>query len=344
MAAKARSRLLSPRNRSELVSPSPLRILVVTLAWLCFCLPASAVAQTPSHAARAIATGQEAVALFEQGQYDEALAKFHQAEALYHSPVFLLYAGRSLRERGRWVEALATLRRVAAENLDSAAPPPWTQAKADAQREVAALAAEVPSVIVTVERGSSETQVTIDGNKVAAGERILLDPGQHRVVASDGDRSESQDVTLSPSATALNVVVVLPPAAAREAPKPSPPTTPVAEPKSGRSVPGMVFAGGGAAVLVAGGVVGVLALTNASAARDRLPTSCDDTSCLTSKKEAIEADLATPRRLATIADVLFVTGGVAVAVGVVLMIVHRGSKPRGTVGVSSHGGSLEVCF
>lgn len=324
------------------MSPSSRFWLAVVGALLFFCLPASAVAQAPSPAARAIATGQEAMALFEQGSFDEALAKFQQAEALYHSPVFLLYAARSLRERGHWLEAIATLRRVAVEDLESTAPLPWKQAQGDARREAVTLEAEVPSVIVTVERGSGETQVTIDGTAVALGQRIQLDPGQHRIVASDGARTESQNVTLSPGGRALDVVVGLP--VAREEPKPSPPTPPRARTSSGLYVPGLVVAGAGAAAVVAGGVVGVLALSKASTARQGLPPSCDDTNCLDSRKDEIETTLAVPRRLATVADVLFITGGIAVAVGVYLMVVHRGNRPGTAPGVSSNGRSLEVSF
>ena len=331
------------------MSPSRLRIVVMGAA-LCLALPASASAQAKGPAARAIATGQEGIALFKQGSFDDALAKFQQADAIYHSPVFVLYEGRSLRGRGRWVEALATLRRVAAENLAPAAPPPWKQAQADALRDAAALAAEIPSVVVTVRRGSAETQVTIDGSAVAQGERIDLDPGPHRIVASDGDRVESQDVTLPPGTSVRSVVVAFPQTSIDEAPKPSLPTPTPTPPRAGAgpttklSVPGLALGVAGMTVVVAGGVVGVLALTKASAARAGLPLSCDGTSCLDAKRDEIEASLSTPRRLATVADVLFITGGLAVAVGVYLIIVNRSATPGGNAGVSSDGRSLQVRF
>jgi hypothetical protein len=311
---------------------------------LCLCLPASGLAQAPSPAARAIAKGQEAVAFFEQGKYDEALAKFQQAEALYHSPVFLLYAGRSLRETGRWVEASVALRRVASETLDDAAPLSWKQAQADARRELAALAAEVPSIVVIVEGGTLATQATIDGTSVAIGEPIEVDPGEHRIVASDGDRTEAKSVTVSPRVSGLKVVVTLPPAATPETSKALPEATSRAAHRSTIYVPGLVVAGAGAATVVAGGVVGVFALTKSSAARGQLPASCDGTTCSSSRKEEIEANLATPRRLGTVADVLFVTGGVAVAVGVYLMIVHRAPASGGSARVSSRGASFEWRF
>lgn len=305
-----------------------LRLLLVILgACLALSRSSSANAQPKSPAALAIAKGQEALTLFDQGKYDEALAKFQQAEALYHSPVFLLYAGRSLRETGHWVEAIVTLRRVAEENLASA-PPSWKQAQADAERERASLEAEIPSVIVTVGGGSPSAQVTIDGTAVTVGERVELDPGQHRIVASEGDRAESQTVTLAPRLSGLRVVIALPPAAVLEAPKPASPTTPGARVKSGLHLPGLLIASGGAAALVAGGVVGVLALGKASATRDGLPQSCDGLTCASARRAEIDPGLTAPRTLGTVADVLFITGGIAVAVGVYLIIIHRDAKPH----------------
>lgn len=319
-------------------------VAVTSLLWLCLC--ATAWAQTPTPAALAITKGQEAVALFEKGRYDEALAKFRQADALYHSPVFVLYAGRSLRQQGRRVEALATLRLVAAENVDEDAPPPWKQARAEAKREIAELAAEIPSMTVTVEGATPRTQVTIDAKPAALGEPIELDPGTHRVHAVDGHRADAKEVTLSAGGGRLDVVLTLPPApaAAAEVRTTMPTTRPLAEPQTKLHVPGLVTAGAGAAAMVAGGVVGVLALNRASSARDTLPSTCEGTLCLDSRKEEIESKLAPARRLGAAADVLLITGGIALAVGAYLMIVHRVAAPPSAARATSIGAPLELRF
>ena len=294
-------------------------------------LSASAYAQAASPAAQAITKGQEAVSLFEQGKYGDALARFQEADALYHSPVFLLYVGRSQRGLGRWVDAIASLRRAADETVDAAAPALWKQAQTDARRELTALVADMPSVIVTVEGGSAEARVTIDGATVTTGQRIELDPGEHRIVAYDGDRIEANDVDVR-ARSERTVNIAFPPVVSPEPVRPPellynpPPQTP----KSGLYLPGLVVAGVGGAALIGGAIAGVNALNRASSA---LPSSCEGTTCPSSRKDEVEGNLHSSRRLGTVADVLLIGGGAAVIVGVILMIIHPRAKPTLNAGL-----------
>lgn len=307
--------------------------------------PTRAPETTPTPGSRAIAKGQEALALFERGEYGAALAMFQEADALYHSPVFLLYAGRSLERLGRWTEATAMMRRVAIENVETA-PPPWKRAKADAQAELAVIAAAMPRVVVTVQGGSPATTVILDDAPIEQGKQIELDPGEHRIKASDGDRTETTSVTVRASTGVADIVVRLPPVTTASVPEPAPapPAGPPVASRSGLYVPGAAVAGVGAVVVITGGVLGVLALTGSSAARNDLPETCDGTTCPASRRGEIEESFASSKRLATVSDVMLVSGGVAVVVGVCLMIIHPGARPPVSAGMARSGGSLSLRF
>ena len=332
---------MTSSHRSRVLCPA--RTVAVVAALACSALASSPRAQGDSAAARAIAKGQEGLALFEQGKKDEALSSFRQAEVLYHSPVFLLYAGRSLRAIGRLTEARATLRRVDEETIPATAPAPWKQAQADARGEIATLAAEIPSVVVNVVGGSTGTRVTIDGTPAVAGQRIELDPGPHVVVATDDERHEAKTVTLAPRAETESVVITLSPAAVQAHADHALAPPPVGDgPPSRAPTAGLVTIGAGGVLIVAGGVVGVLALVDAKAARRSLPDTCDGTTCPSSRKDEVEGRLDAARRLGIASDVLFVSGGVAAAIGIYVVIAHpRVTKTlRGT----PRGASFEMTF
>lgn len=286
--------------------------ILLASAVLAIAARASAAPPTTSPAAKALAKGQEAVKLFDEGNYEEALTRFQQADALYHSPVFVLYAGRSLREAKHWVEASAVLRRVTNESIAEDAPAPWRQAQADAKRELAALLAEIPSVIVKVEGRTASTQATIDGNATRIGELVEVDPGTHTIRALDERREPvATTVTLVPGAKGLDVVLVFP----TVAPVVTGPLGTTTSTRPGLYRPGLWLAGGGAAAVAAGGVFGILALARSSAA---LPPACRDGVCPESRRGEVDETLDPALRLANVADVLFIAGGVAIVVGAYL--------------------------
>jgi hypothetical protein len=89
-----------------------------------------------SPAALAIEAGKRGVLLYERGDWLGALTQFEAAEALYHSPVFVLYTARSLRNAGHLPEAEAWFSRVSAEQLDASAPELWQRAQENARAEL----------------------------------------------------------------------------------------------------------------------------------------------------------------------------------------------------------------
>ncbi len=299
-------------------------------------------APTTSEGTSAIEKGREGVALYEQGKWQEALERFSEADRLYHSPVFVLYSARSLRNLGRLLEARAVLRRLVDEKLDDAAPDAWKEAQGDARAELSALEPEIPSVIVIAEGASPGTVIAIDDKPVLAGKPIELDPGQHRLLASDGKRQRTVDFSVARGAREQTVVAKFsPPAPAARPTKPVPPA-PEPERARGPYVPGLVIAGAGGVALITGGVVGTLAMIKADQARDDLPASCRDTTCPLSTKSDVEASLEPSRDLATAADVLLISGAALAAVGIALWLIDPRAEAERPVSLS--GDRLELRF
>jgi hypothetical protein len=324
--------------------PGPFPWLVALSLALSF--PAPLRAETPPNATeagnRAIQAGEAGIALYEQGKWNDALERFRTAEALYHSPVFVLYQARSQRNAGHLLEARETFRRLLAEKLEETAPALWKQAQRDGATELAALELNVPSVIVSVEGGSQSTRLGIDDHPAVAGVAFELDPGAHRVEAFDGERHVVRDFTAAVGSRDQRIVVKFgspaPPAAP---PRPAPPAP--AE-KSGLWVPGLVVAGVGGATLLAGGVVGLLALHEKNETLDGLPPTCVETTCPASRKGEIEPGSDRAKSLGTAADVLFVSGGMISAVGIGLAVLVPNEKAPVAVQASPRSVTVRARF
>ncbi len=278
------------------------RVAVALL--LAVLIPSTLHAEPDGRSRRAVESANAGLKLYEHGKWDDALAKFREAEGLYHSPVFVLYRARTLGRAGRWRQALAVYEEVLREALPSDAPAAWRDALRDARSEKTALELEIPSVIVECPPGA---RVTVDGEPVAAGEEIALDPGRHLILAREGSRSTSREVRLEQKQKRRRVTLAFPPAPAR-----------THEP--GWLTPGSVVTGLGGATLLAGGVVGVVALSAASRAKDDLPETCDGNVCPRSRRGEVESTTANARTLGNVSTGLVIGGAVVLAGGIVLWL------------------------
>jgi tetratricopeptide (TPR) repeat protein len=295
---------------------------------------------TQSDSARAIELGHDGVTLYEQGKWNEALERFRAAEALYHSPVFVLYTARSLRNAGRLLEAREALKRLVGEKLDSSAPELWRKAQNDGREELKALETNISSVIITLDNGSPQTRTTIDDRPVTAGVVIELDPGTHRAIAVDAADTKSVTFTLAPGTRRQRVAIQL-------TPSQSPPPGATGSELSGRRslyVPGLIVASVGGAAMLAGGVIGVLALQKKADVRDNLPASCDGTMCPRSSESEVEGRIDAARNLGTAADIFLIGGAAVAATGVGLLIFGPSDRPTATAGMSPRGGFVRVRF
>lgn len=273
-------------------------------------------------AAHSVEKANAAVQLYQAGKWDEALVLFREADQLYHSPVFVLYAARCLRGSGALLSARREYGLLLAEQFEPTAPASWTEAQVDGRAELAVLQDEIPSVLVTVLGGSPTTRLSVDDRPLVPDRSEELDPGEHTFVARDGARRAEKTVSLHPRDRSHRILLSFPALTPRPTPKPQPERRPL---ERGPNVPGLAVTGVGGAALLAGGVVGAFALAKAARTRSELPSSCDGATCPSSQRGSIEPDADRARTLAKISDVLFVSGAILVTGGIVMLLTGTGA-------------------
>jgi hypothetical protein len=309
------------------------RLLVVLglLVW-----PAVASAQPAERNAEALRLGREALDAYQRNDWAAAYSGFSSAEALTHSPVFILYMARARRNSGALLDARDLYGRVVAEELDAAAPEPWRTAVTDAGVELAELARRIPTIAIEVRALAPGESVVVDGKVIAAerlGSEIELEPGQHRVALRRVDAEPIEKVvTLIEGARRVVVTLetppVFPPVVATP-PRPPPPK-PVAPPTRDAAprergnpygtaaiITGLV----GVAGVAVGSVAGIVALGKASDAK----RGCEDDVC----PEANEQHRDMAYDYGALSTVGFIVGGVGLATSATLFWVMPSFSGRG---------------
>jgi hypothetical protein len=193
-----------------------LRLLAALACAAALLAAAPARAQTIDPATRSTARklGQEALKLYDDGEYAAALAKLDTADRLVPTPTLGLYAARCLAKLGRWVEASERYLDVSRMPLDRSAPPLMRKAQADAVVEREKLLPTIPQLVIRLEgpRGEGVT-VTVDDKPLdlgLIGEKRAVDPGMHRASAKRADAETSGEAALKPGQTS-QILLTLPP-------------------------------------------------------------------------------------------------------------------------------------
>ncbi|MEZ4443290.1 MAG: tetratricopeptide repeat protein [Polyangiaceae bacterium] len=88
--------------------------------------------------------GREGLAAYERRAWAEALGLFRRADQTAHSSVFILYMARCQERLERFDRARALYQQILDEELPPDAAPPLLRARADAERELAALPSPAP--------------------------------------------------------------------------------------------------------------------------------------------------------------------------------------------------------
>ncbi len=319
-------------------------------ALLCFGA-GDALAQSAPSAAdlqTARAAFRQGMALRAAGKASEALQHLRTAHDLAHTPITALELGRTLVSAGRVVEGTETLLEVQRlpKAYDESAR--GAAARVEAAKLAAESSAKIATLRVTLEGGSRETLVKIDGESVqptalAVGRKV--DPGTHEVVASNPRAEESKlrlelapgeskDVTLSlkPSPTPPPVVVVPPPVVTPPVvvapPPPPPPRPPPPAPPPSTTWKTVAFVGFGVAGAgaIAGTITGVVALGAANNAK----TACAGTQCPSDAFSRIESG----RTAATVSTVAFAVGGAGLAVGITALFMKPKEGERASAGAA----------
>jgi tetratricopeptide (TPR) repeat protein len=301
-------------------------------------------AQTASERAAARAAANSGRAAFDQGNFAQAVDYFTRAESLLHAPTHLLFLARAQTKLGHLVDANENYSRILHEDVAANAPEAFKRAHADAEKEAAALEPRLASITINV-RGASSSglHVQMDDKELPAamvGIAIPADAGPHSFKAST-DNADSQPVSISAKegeqqTVTLTLSARAPSEATPHALQASAPTQPAAppadstQPSSGKRIAGYVALGVAA---VGVGVGSVFALKSASSRKDAnnayascqsalMSTSCSSATAPDSAANVQQLD-STANSQRNLALAGFITGGVAVAAGVTLLVLDK---------------------
>lgn len=161
-------------------------------------------------AARTVA--EEALKLYDKGDYAGAYEKANRANELVHAPTMALLTGRCLEKLGRLVEASEKYLEASRATLEPNASAAQKSAQTEAEKARAALMPRIPSVELILDPPAPTARVTLDGKHVPpamVGIKRPIDPGTHTVAVARGSESATQDFTLK-EADAVRVVLKAP--------------------------------------------------------------------------------------------------------------------------------------
>lgn len=110
---------------------------------------------------------QQGSTLYDQRQWEPALAEFRQSVSLYNSPNARLYIARCLRELGRLDEAVIEYERTVREATDRAVTDPrYAAARDAANSELLAVRPRVGRLTITVPDMPTNTVVRVNGRDI----------------------------------------------------------------------------------------------------------------------------------------------------------------------------------
>jgi len=290
-------------------------------------------------AARALAV--DGLKLAQANNCAEAVPKLERAEKLYHSAVVSIRLGECYVTVGRLVEGTELLRKALREPQPAEPAPALSKALERAQKLLDATKPRIAGLTVKV-AAVQDMGVKIDGNLVPSvllDTEIPIDPGEHsvdvtapgfiksstRVSVSEGEK-KSLTLTLTrdpnasvptppPSKTGQEPVTPAP--SATPAPVTSNSPAPAPERPPNRTA-AYVALGAGAAGVVAGGVLGLMALQRHGDLKD----VCTNNVCPPEK----QGDLDSARKLGNVSTIAFAVGGAGLALGTVLFFTAQPSS------------------
>lgn len=245
-----------------------------------------------------------------RGDVDAALADLKAAHEIMNVPTTGYELGLTQSKAGLLVEALDTLLAVGRMPVGRFEGNAFKKARRDAKKLAADIQARIPTVRLSLSGNDADgATVTIDGNTIpdaAITAPIKLNPGTHTVKAEGPGGGVAEKTISAAEGSAVDVTLELDKPAATTS------TEPTAGSDAGdRSINPMVYIGFGvgAVGIIAGAITGALALSKYS---DVAP-QCPANRCPPETHEDIDGG----ETLGTVSTVMFIVGGVGVAVGVV---------------------------
>jgi hypothetical protein len=274
--------------------------------------PAIARAQPAASAVAAEELFRQGRQLLEEKRYDEACPKLEASQKLDPAVGTQFSLGDCYRGESRLASAWFAYRGAAGVAAQKDDP-----RRARAQKSADAIEPHLAHLLVHLSPGQGPIEVSIDGNRIVP--EVLtnpfpVDPGEHHVEAK-GRTLWNQVVDVPSNDVKVDVAIPLietaEEGAIEEARRRSNATK--------RTV-GLVVLGTGAAVAVAGGVLGMQAIIKG---RD-VNGECPGTGNTCSNQGAVNEN-STARTFATISSVLLPVGLAAVAAGSVVLLTAHGS-------------------
>jgi tetratricopeptide (TPR) repeat protein len=294
-------------------------------------------APQPAPLGEAKALANRGFELFQQGDYEESIGLFVQAEQLSHSPVILSYIAQAYEALGKLLEAQETYNRIVAEELAADAAEDFVKAQQRARRQLPQLERRIPHLRLRISGiDGTHAQVELDGKPVPSaqlGEPIPVNPGHRTVVLrAPALPAVVRGFTASErQISEIDIVVARGPAA------------PQVEEHTGIGLaPAVVAFSVGFAGLTLGAVTGALHLDRAAALEDR----CPDNRC----PPEYEPERDTISTLGVVSLVGFGIAAFGTGVGVVCIIVDATADDDTTTAakaafrIGPAGASIDVRF
>jgi hypothetical protein len=265
----------------------------------------------------------------EAGDLHRALERYRAADAIMHVPTTGLEVARTQAKLMQLVDATTTAIVVANSAPGPNEPELFTQARTAAQTMIEALRPRVPSLTLQVEPIGVIYELRIDSVLVPEGAHGLpfkLDPGDHSVlIQAPGYRAFSERIPIAESQRIERRIRL---ASTKPPPKleVSQPATPrdtnlatryrqaEADADTAGRTRGYVALGTGGAVLVAGVITGIVAVSSSDTAKDR----CSGSRCPPSAQPAIDR----ANTLANVANVTIPLGLLGVGYGLFELLTH----------------------
>jgi hypothetical protein len=288
--------------------------------------------------------GTEGLRLAEAGNCAAAVDKLSRAERLHHAPTTLTRLGECQVSLGHYVEGTENLRHVVKEHIEPSAPAAFLAAQQRAQKSLDAALPHIGKLRIDVAGpAAGDVALRVDGQSVSSasiGMERPVDPGAHtveatapgykagsgRIEVADGG-SQTVSLTLERDVTATTQTTHI---VEQSGPKTTTTTHRVYWPAA-------------VAFGVAGAGVALTAIFGSIAAvkKSDLVTACGGgTSCPPSEQGAFN-DVST---FASVANVGLIVGGVAAAVGIVLLVAAPRRTETVVVSASPFGASLSGTF
>jgi hypothetical protein len=312
----------------------------------CMAVGMPAAAQELDDASRtaARALGTSGLEAFEGGRFQEASDKLEKAYAIARVPTLGLWSARALAKLGRLLEAAARLEEAASIELPEGEQELQRRAKVEAREELETLQARIPQLVVEVEGAPpDQVSVTLDGKpepQIIVGQKLLIDPGRHRIQATYGESTLKQEVQLAEGDARTLVLPFSDSAAvaAGTAEAESESSSLAMDRQGGASASplkalGWVSVGLGGVGLVVGGVAGVITLGKKSDIEDN--PRCNGNRCAPSEQDVVDSY----RSARSISTIGFIAGGVLTAAGVTLLITQssNGADTQAFIGPGTIG-------